>query len=107
MTKTPFIVAKMLTILLVLLAPGAGGLKAQAAAPPIPTNLEAKPTSQTALPITLNWIASSGATSYNIYRATSAGAEGSTPYATATTTTFVDNNVSSGPPLLYYYTVAA
>jgi fibronectin type 3 domain-containing protein len=81
-----------------------GGLTAP---PPIPTDFEAKPTSQTALPITLNWVASPGATSYNIYRATSAGAEGTTPYATATTNTFVDSNVSAGPPLLYYYTVAA
>jgi fibronectin type 3 domain-containing protein len=107
MMKTTFIATKGIVILLVLLAPGAGGLRAQAAPPPVPADFEAKPTSQTALPITLNWTATPGATSYNIYRATSSGAEGSTPYATATTNTFVDSNVSSGPPLLYYYTVAA
>jgi fibronectin type 3 domain-containing protein len=107
MMKTIFIVTKGMIILLVLLVPGAGGLRAQAAPPPIPADLEARPTSQTALPITLTWDASPGATSYNIYRGTSAGGEGSTPYATATSNIFVDNNVSHGPPLLYYYRVAA
>jgi fibronectin type 3 domain-containing protein len=94
-------------MLLVLLAPGAGGLRAQAAPPPIPTNFEARPTSQTATPITLKWDASPGATSYNIYRGTSLGGEASTPYATATTNTFVDNNVAHGPPIIYFYKVAA
>jgi fibronectin type 3 domain-containing protein len=114
MMKTAFIATQGTIILLASLVAGcsepdvtgmqAGGLTVP---PPVPTDFEAKPTSQTALPITLNWSASSGATSYNIYRATSAGGEGTTPYATATTNTFVDNNVSKGPPLLYYYTVAA
>jgi fibronectin type 3 domain-containing protein len=92
---------------LVLLAPGAGGRAALAAPPPIPTSFEARPTSQTATPITLKWDASPGATSYNIYRGTSAGGEASAPYATATTNTFVDNSVAHGPPTIYYYKVAA
>jgi fibronectin type 3 domain-containing protein len=114
MMKNVFTTTKGITILLAALAAGCNGAdmavtqaSGLTAPPPVPTDFEAKPTSQTALPITLNWTASSGATSYNIYRATSAGAEGSTPYATATTNTYVDSNVSAGPPLLYYYTVAA
>jgi fibronectin type 3 domain-containing protein len=107
MTKTILVVSTVLPLVLVLIAPGTGGLRAQSAPPPIPTDLEARPTSQTALPITLNWDASPSATSYNIYRGTSAGGEASTPYATATTNTFVDNNVAHGPPLIYFYQVAA
>jgi fibronectin type 3 domain-containing protein len=107
MMNTSNVVTKMLFTLFVLLAPGAGGRLAQAAPPPVPTDLEAKPTSQTALPITLNWTASAGATSYNIYRGTSTGTEGTTPYATSTTNTFTDKNVAAGPPTLYFYTVAA
>jgi fibronectin type 3 domain-containing protein len=107
MTKTLRILVKTIPLLLVLLAPGAGGLTAGAAPPPVPTNFEARPASQTAAPITLKWDASPGATSYNIYRGTSPGAEGSTPYATATTNTFIDTNVAHGPPPIYFYTVAA
>ena len=107
MMKPILFLTQGMIILLVVLLTGAGGVRAQAAPPPIPADLEARPTSQTALPIMLTWDASPGATSYNIYRGTSAGGEGSTPYATATTNLFVDNNVVAGPPLLYYYTVAA
>jgi len=37
--------------------------------------------------ITLYWTASTGATSYNIYRGTSSGGEGGTPIATTSATT--------------------
>jgi hypothetical protein len=47
--------------------------------------------------ITLTLTASPGATSYNIYRSTTSGAEGNTPYATTTATTYVDKNLSSTP----------
>jgi len=49
---------------------------------------------------------SSGATSYNVYRGTSTGGEGSTPYRTGlTSTTYTDVGVASGTA--YYYKVAA
>jgi hypothetical protein len=54
----------------------------------------------------LSWAASIGATSYDIYRATSSGQEGSTPIATGVTaTTFTDTNVSGGTT--YFYQVTA
>ena len=56
--------------------------------------------------VALNWTASSGATSYNIYRSTSSGGEGSTPYKTGvTTTSFTDTNLTNGTT--YYYQVGA
>jgi hypothetical protein len=53
--------------------------------------------------ITLTLTASPGATSYNIYRSTTSGAEGSTPYATTTATTYVDKNLSSTPTYFYEF----
>jgi len=82
-------------------------LPAQAAPPSTPTNVDARPSSMTALPITLHWDAVGGATSYNVYRSTSAGAEGTVPFATTTTNSFVDSNVVKGPPPVYFYKVAA
>jgi hypothetical protein len=56
--------------------------------------------------VTLAWTAPNGAVSYNIYRSTSAGGEGSTPLATGiTTTNFSDTTVSNGTT--YYYIVTA
>jgi fibronectin type 3 domain-containing protein len=94
-------------LLSVVLAGLAVGFEAQAAPPPVPTNLDAHPTSATALPIAVTWDAVPGATSYNVHRGTSPGGEGATPYATTTTNTFVDNNVAHGPPPTYFYKVAA
>jgi len=54
---------------------------------------------------TLTWPASPGATSYNIYRGTAAGGEGSTVYASVTSPTYTDRNMS--PNVVYFYTVTA
>jgi len=73
------------------------------AAPAAPTNLTA---SAGNAQVSLSWTGSSGATSYNIYRSTSSGGEGSTPYLTGvTTTSFTDTGVSNGTT--YYYEVTA
>jgi fibronectin type 3 domain-containing protein len=56
--------------------------------------------------VTLGWTASSGATSYNVYRSTSSGGEGTTAYASGlTTTSYTDTGVTAGTT--YYYKVAA
>ena len=56
--------------------------------------------------VTLNWTASTGATSYNVYRGTTAGGESTTPIATGVTAvTYVDSTVTNGTE--YYYEVAA
>jgi fibronectin type 3 domain-containing protein len=57
--------------------------------------------------ITVSWNASAGATSYAIYRATTSGAEGTTPHATTTSTSYLDTGLTNGPPPVYYYKVAA
>jgi hypothetical protein len=55
----------------------------------------------------LSWNATPGATSYNIYRSTTSGGEGTTPIATTTSTSYTDNGLTLGPPTLYFYKVAA
>ena len=57
--------------------------------------------------VSLSWTASGGATSYNIFRSTTSGGEGSTPYATvsAPATTYADPSVTNGTT--YYYKVSA
>jgi hypothetical protein len=55
--------------------------------------------------ITIEWEPSEGATSYRIYRGTAAGAEGATPIATVTGTSYKDSNLSSTP--IYFYQVSA
>ena len=56
--------------------------------------------------ISLTWAAYTGATSYNIYRGTTAGGEGRTPYAVGVTgTTCLDSGVISGTT--YYYKITA
>jgi fibronectin type 3 domain-containing protein len=55
--------------------------------------------------ITMSWPATPGATSYNIYRATTSGAEGNTPYATTTALSFKDSNLSPTP--IYFYELSA
>jgi fibronectin type 3 domain-containing protein len=56
--------------------------------------------------VQLQWAASTGATSYNIYRGTSPGGEAGTPYATGVTaTSFTDSGTAAGTT--YAYRVAA
>lgn len=56
--------------------------------------------------VVLSWNASSGATSYNVYRGTTAGGESPSPVATGVTSTgYTDTGLASGTT--YYYTVAA
>ena len=92
-------------------AVNAGGTSAQSTevnatpqvpAPSAPTGLSA--TAGNAQ-VALTWTASSGATSYNIYRSTTSGGEGTTTYATSTTASYTDTSVTNGTT--YYYTVAA
>jgi fibronectin type 3 domain-containing protein len=71
-------------------------------APPAPTGLATTAGNGS---VALNWTASTGATSYNIYRGTAAGAEGATPIATTTTNSYTDTGLTNGTT--YYYKVAA
>ncbi|MGO8674134.1 MAG: choice-of-anchor tandem repeat GloVer-containing protein, partial [Capsulimonadaceae bacterium] len=88
----------------------AGGTSAQsseASATPDPA-VPASPTGLTAAggmaQVSLSWTAGTGATSYNVYRATSSGAEGTSPIGTTTTTTYTDTGLTNG--VAYYYQVA-
>jgi hypothetical protein len=71
----------------------------------VPTGLEAHPPSAGSM--SLYWNPAAGATSYNIYRSTTSGGEGSTPIGTTTSTSYTDTGLTNGPPTLYYYKVAA
>jgi len=56
--------------------------------------------------VTLTWAASTGATSYSIYRGTAAGEESATPVAeNVTALNYTDNDVTNGTA--YYYKVKA
>jgi hypothetical protein len=56
--------------------------------------------------VTLTWAASTGATSYNVFRSTVAGGEGGTPWRTGlSVTTFTDTGLTNGTA--YFYKVAA
>jgi fibronectin type 3 domain-containing protein len=71
--------------------------------PPAPTGLTA--TAGNAQ-VSLSWTASTGATSYNVYRGTSAGGESPTPIATSVTaTSYLNTGLTNGTT--YYYKVAA
>lgn len=54
---------------------------------------------------TLTWTAPSGATSYNLYRSTTSGTEGTTPYKTGVTSPYTDTGLTNGST--YYYKVTA
>jgi fibronectin type 3 domain-containing protein len=90
---------------------GESGSSSEVSATPLPTSTApATPTGLTANPgtgsVSLSWSVSTGATSYDIYRGTSPGGEGSTPYQTGLTTThFTDSGLTGGTT--YYYRVAA
>jgi fibronectin type 3 domain-containing protein len=70
--------------------------------PPTPTSLVATGGNAS---VVLSWTASAGATSYNIYRGTTSGGEGSTPVGTATSNSFTDTGLTNGTT--YYYKVSA
>lgn len=73
------------------------------AVPATPTGVAAVPNNASA---TISWNASSGATSYNLYRSTSSGAEGTTAYkSNITSTSYTDTGLTNGTT--YYYKVAA
>ena len=56
--------------------------------------------------VSLSWTASSGATSYNVYRSTTSGGEGTTAIATGiTSTSYTNTGLTNGTT--YYYKVAA
>src|SRR5262249_59835245 len=75
----------------------------QVPAPSTPTNLAA---SAGDTKVNLTWSAVSGATSYDIYRATTKGGEGSTPFMTGVTTaSYIDTGLVDGTT--YYYEVSA
>jgi fibronectin type 3 domain-containing protein len=73
------------------------------AAPAAPTGLTATAGNAS---VSLSWTASTGATSYNVYRGTTSGGESTTPIATGiTTTAYSDTGLTNGTT--YYYKVAA
>jgi len=79
------------------------GTEPQAGLPATPAGLTATAGDAT---VSLAWSVSSGASSYNVFRSTTAGGEGTTPYKSgATTAAFVDTAVVNGTT--YYYKVAA
>jgi fibronectin type 3 domain-containing protein len=71
----------------------------------VPTGVEAHPLSPGTMSI--SWNAAAGATSYNIYRSTTSGGEGTTAIGATTSTSYTDTGLASGPPTLYYYKVAS
>jgi fibronectin type 3 domain-containing protein len=93
---------------------GTGGLTASqsilswiytpsAAPPSAPVGLSATASTNQ---VSLSWAASAGATSYNIYRGSTSGGEGQTPYRTGvSSSSFVDTGVVSGGT--YFYQVSA
>ncbi len=75
----------------------------QAAVPAPPTGVTATGSNAT---VSLSWTASSGATSYNVYRGTASSGESATAQSTGiTTTTYSDTTVTNGTT--YYYKVAS
>jgi hypothetical protein len=74
-----------------------------AVAPAAPANVAATAGSGQ---VTVTWTASAGATSYNVFRATTPGGEGTTPYRTGITgTSLTDTGLTNGTR--YYYQVSA
>lgn len=89
-------------------AGGTSGLSNEASATPQVAPPSA-PKALTATPgkaqVTLTWTAGSGANTYNVYRGTAAGAEGTTPVATGiTATSYTNTGLTSGTT--YFFKVA-
>ncbi len=73
------------------------------APPSAPTNLAATPGNAQ---VGLTWTASTGATTYNVYRGTSAGGESGTPVVTGlTSTSYTNTGLTNGTK--YFFKVAA
>src|SRR5262245_5329570 len=87
-----------LALLILLLAACAAAAQSQTP-PAAPTDVELVAAAD--LSITISWDASPGATTYNIYRATTSGLEGTTPLATTSSPVYQDTNLSSEP--IYFY----
>jgi hypothetical protein len=83
----------------------AGASSAYAAGLAVPTGVEAQPPS--AGKMLIDWNPAAGATSYNVYRSTTSGGEGTTPIGSTTSTSYTDTGLTDGPPTLYYYKVAS
>ena len=71
-------------------------------APPVPFGVVITPSSGQ---IHLQWTFEEPATSYRIYRGTTAGGEGATALATVTSSSYTDTAVTSG--VTYYYEITA
>ncbi|MDE1816845.1 MAG: fibronectin type III domain-containing protein, partial [Thaumarchaeota archaeon] len=71
--------------------------------PSAPTGVTASSASTSS--ITISWAASSGATSYTVYRSTSPSGPFTTSVGTSTTTSFIDSGLSKATT--YYYEVTA
>lgn len=75
-------------------------ISAAASAPQPPTGLTATAASNQ---VSLSWTASTGATSYSVFRGTASGAEATTPIAASLTgTSFVDTGVVNGTTYFYF-----
>jgi len=87
---------------------GTSAFSNEAAATPVPP-VPAAPTALAATPgdstISLGWTASSGASSYNVYRGPSMGGEAPSAIASTSTATYVDTHLTNG--VTYYYVVKA
>ena len=106
--RTQLTIAAVAALALLSTGLGIGVLHAQQAAaavavPAPPDDLELHANADSS--ITIEWPASAGATSYNIYRGTSAGGEGSTPIASTDDTEYTDSNLSPTP--VYFYEITA
>ena len=89
---------------------GSSAYSNEASATPVAPTVPAAPTGLTATAgntqVALSWAASSGATSYSVFRGTTAGGESTTAVATGiTTTSYTNTGLTNGTT--YYYKVTA